>query len=625
MQVSNRYTKLVNAIEFFSQRFAIENMLEYIFDFSIELIQPSSCILIVEKNNVYETINYKGTYNHTYTFAKQPQHNELVYFHAGLVNEKRLPLYIPDALFVEEKPKYAIPLIMGKSLLGFFAFYKDDISQDDLIIAEALMNLFSLSLSNYESYSSLEQVKKRLDAKVFNLFAINQASKALLSELDVRQVIQMTNSVFSELTQSRITSIFIYDDLGKRYECMGMIDVYNKIRFRPSFIQSKNVKNIECDVVIDYENLEQRQIFTQFFSGEIGALEKYQTKYIINLIQDGYLLGFVTLSAKVNDSAYEKEIFELIESLASATYIAVANARNMEALENHRKSLNEKFTRLQIMNNLVKNLNLAEDIDKLGELTLETLKVAFGYKTSCFALFNKENESFQIQNQIQFLTEGTKFYLKEDINLLKSGKPIIKYTDDDVASLLAEIYTDDLYDSVQGAIIVPLYIDHILPELLGVICLFSIDEGMMFSEENLLTLDTISNHIAPIVKQLNEVNIIKTNYVRDEAKDFENTVIEFITNMKYSTEAFYVILAKAKEKYLFKHHNVMNIKEENKYTYVLDKNTLAILAYTDQLKDKMCNLLRDTHTYDILSVEDENISVNRLLEEIENMVFSKEA
>ncbi len=85
---------------------------------------------------------------------------------------------------------------MDKSLLGFVVFNKERVLDADLIIANALMNLFSLSLSHYDSYNALEQVKKKLDAKVFNLFAINQASKALLSELNVRRVVQMTNSVF---------------------------------------------------------------------------------------------------------------------------------------------------------------------------------------------------------------------------------------------------------------------------------------------------------------------------------------------------------------------------------------------------------------------------------------------
>lgn len=624
MQETEQYTKLVNAIEFFSQRFSLENMLEYIFDFSVELIHPASCILIVENDGLYEVEHYKGAYNHTLSFSKEPHHNELVYFHAGLINEERLSSYIPSELFLKEKPKYAIPLIMGKSLLGFVAFYKEDVTEGDLIIAEALMNLFSLSLSNYESYRSLEQVKKKLDAKVFNLFAINQASKALLSELNVGQVIQMTNSVFSELTQSRITSIYIFDDIGQRYECMNLIDVYNKIRFRPSFIHSKNIKNNQCGVVIDYDNPHERQLFSDFFSESISVLDTYETKYIINLIQDGYLLGFVTLSRKVNESDYEREIFELIESLASATYIAVANARNMEALKNHRQLLQEKFTRLQVMNNLVKNLNLAQDIENLGELTLETLKVAFGYKSSCFALFNQSDASFRIQNQLHLETEGTHFSVKDELELLKNGKVVIKYSADDVASLLAEVYTDNLYESVQGAIIVPLYIDHILPELLGIICLFSVEKGLMFSEENLLTLETIANHIAPIVKQLNEVENVRLNYIRDEAIEFVNILSEFVDNMRYSTESFYIILAMVKDKQLFRRQVVSDIKEQNKYTFSLDKNTLGMLTYTDEGKEQLCDLLSEAYTYEVLAIKDEDIPVESILKQIEKIVFSKD-
>ncbi len=231
----------------------------------------------------------------------------------------------------------------------------------------------------------------------------------------------------------------------------------------------------------------------------------------------------------------------MIESLASATYIAVINARNVETLKAHRQSLDEKITRLQVMNTLVKNLNLAQDIDALGELALETLKVAFGYKTSCLALYNPESNAFSIRNSVGFHTDETAFFLNQDMEALQNGRVVIKYSADDVADAFAQIYTDELYDIVQGAIIVPMHIDYIVPELIGVVCLFSIENGVMFSQENLLTLETISNHIAPMIKQLNEVENVKAHFLRDEAKDFKNMVAELIDNMQYSTSV-YVIL-----------------------------------------------------------------------------------
>ncbi|WZL82276.1 GAF domain-containing protein [Vallitaleaceae bacterium 9-2] len=621
MQQTDQYIKLVNAIEFFSQRFSLENMLEYIYDFSMELIHPSSCVLIVESQGTYKVVKNTEGYNPHISFPKQAHHDELVYFHAGLVDEERLGDYIPTELFLEEKPKYAIPLIMDKSLLGFVVFNKERVLDADLIIANALMNLFSLSLSHYDSYNALEQVKKKLDAKVFNLFAINQASKALLSELNVRRVVQMTNSVFSELTQSRITSIYIYDTIGQRYECMGMIDVYNKVSFRPSSIQSKEVKNLQGKMVIDYEDLEDQQLFKRYFSSSIHALDTHEPKYIINLVNDGYLLGFVTLSKKINNTEYDREIFELIESLASATYIAVINARNVETLKAHRQSLDEKITRLQVMNTLVKNLNLAQDIDALGELALETLKVAFGYKTSCLALYNPESNAFSIRNSVGFHTDETTFFLNQDMEALQNGRVVIKYSADDVADAFAQIYTDELYDIVQGAIIVPMHIDYIVPELIGVVCLFSIENGVMFSQENLLTLETISNHIAPMIKQLNEVENVKAHFLRDEAKDFKNMVAELIDNMQYSTEAFYVIIASAKDKSLFSRKDISHIKEQNKYCFWLDKNTLAILVYTDHMREQLCSSLEQDYVYEVLLVEDGQ-GLEKVLSQVEKTVFS---
>jgi hypothetical protein len=146
----------------------------------------------------------------------------------------------------------------------------------------------------------------------------------------------------------------------------------------------------------------------------------------------------------------------------------------------------------------------------------------------------------------------------------------------------------------------------------------------MFSEENLLTLETIANHIAPIVKQLNEVENVRLNYIRDEAIEFVNILSEFVDNMRYSTESFYIILAMAKDKQLFRRQVVSDIKEQNKYTFSLDKNTLGMLTYTDEGKEQLCHLLNEAYTYEVLAIKDEDILVESILKQIEKIVFSKD-
>ena len=61
----------------------------------------------------------------------------------------------------------------------------------------------------------MQNAKSELDEKVFNLFAINQSSKVLLSELDLSVLYNLSIDVFSELTQSALTSFFLYDEKEK--------------------------------------------------------------------------------------------------------------------------------------------------------------------------------------------------------------------------------------------------------------------------------------------------------------------------------------------------------------------------------------------------------------------------
>ena len=70
-------------------------------------------------------------------------------------------------------------------------------------------------MRNYKSYNELRAINESLDEKIFNLFAINQSSKALLSQLDLDSLYGLAVDVFSELTQSSATGFVLFDEKAK--------------------------------------------------------------------------------------------------------------------------------------------------------------------------------------------------------------------------------------------------------------------------------------------------------------------------------------------------------------------------------------------------------------------------
>lgn len=592
--LSVRFEKLVHAIEFFSQRFSLEDITSYIYEFTQKLLEVQECdVYVVEKGSYLR----KCSMNHCVgegSFFKEVKHDQSVYFHAGLMEYEFLQTMVPKEALTR-KIHYAIPLIMDKSLYGMVLVgFEDKPDRNDLIVSEALMNLFSLSLTNFENYEKLDHAKSQLDAKVFNLFAINQASKALLSVLDIRDLSELSLSVFSELTQSRVTSLFLRDEISGQFHCEGVIDVFNKIKKIPMNFQRNLQSSQEIRVVIDWSDQKQRSEFQEAFSQSIDLLERFEPRYIVNLINDRELLGFVTLGNKVNQEMYERDVFELIESLASATYIAVSNAKHLQEIADQKKIIQDKFERLQRLNRLIKNMNSATHIQYLMELTLETIRISFGYKTSFFALYQPAEKTFLIEHALNLRLSDNTLQLYDELQDLLEGKMVVEYRKDDLVNLFYEVLDEEEFDLLQGLIMIPILFDGEEEELIGVIALLDVEQGGLVTEENILTLETIANHIAPVVKQLRLVEVMEKKYEKNMKLAFLEQLRASIEDTDYNDSPFYVIGLKSKRFDLFDTTFLTEVCQQYRYSFGIDNNHVFILAYTKEEAQRILN----QHTID---------------------------
>lgn len=527
-----RYTGLIHAIEFFSQKFSIEQILEYAYDFVNELIIVDQIAVFYKVNNQYIMFKSKGYNIEQYSIDYTTDYDNIALFHGHIMNTQDLNQFLPSKLLNDFPAKLGIPLIIESELYGFILTNrfeeKSDFEQEDFIVAEALMQLFNTSLNNYRSYKSLQNAKSELDEKVFNLFAINQSSKVLLSELDLSVLYNLSIDVFSELTQSALTSFFLYDEKGENYVLRGMRDTLNPSNKLKITVYLKD--NVSLDFsksILDMSNEEDYNLFIDSFQNSEAVITNLKPLYIVLLIKNKVLLGFVTLGKKVTDKPYNKGIFELIESLASSTYIAVSNANYFKETNEQKLLLQNKFNRLVSLNKLMKNINSASTTEELADLTLETLNISFGMKTGIFALYNKDK--FKVIRSINLDNCPCSFRLSNEFSCLFEGEYFIINSNERIPKLLEKDLAKCIKDGA-GALFVPIHIEDADTKLLGLICIFELSDTILSDQENLLTVDSIANHIAPVLHHLlrikNQNELLAPNYEKIFINALENHIKE---------------------------------------------------------------------------------------------------
>ncbi|NLJ88305.1 MAG: hypothetical protein GX327_05915 [Epulopiscium sp.] len=527
-----RYTGLIHAIEFFSQKFSIEQILEYAYDFVNELIIVDQIAVFYKVNNQYIMFKSKGYNIEQYSIDYTTDYDNIALFHGHIMNTQDLNQFLPSKLLNDFPAKLGIPLIIESELYGFILTNrfeeKSDFEQEDFIVAEALMQLFNTSLNNYRSYKSLQNAKSELDEKVFNLFAINQSSKVLLSELDLSVLYNLSIDVFSELTQSALTSFFLYDEKGENYVLRGMRDTLNPSNKLKITVYLKD--NVSLDFsksILDMSNEEDYNLFIDSFQNSEAVITNLKPLYIVLLIKNKVLLGFVTLGKKVTDKPYNKGIFELIESLASSTYIAVSNANYFKETNEQKLLLQNKFNRLVSLNKLMKNINSASTTEELADLTLETLNISFGMKTGIFALYNKDK--FKVIRSINLDNCPCSFRLSNEFSCLFEGEYFIINSNEKIPKLLEKDLAKCIKDGA-GALFVPIHIEDADTKLLGLICIFELSDTILSDQENLLTVDSIANHIAPVLHHLlrikNQNELLAPNYEKIFINALENHIKE---------------------------------------------------------------------------------------------------
>lgn len=279
-----RYEALLQAIDFFTQRFNLEYISEFAFEFTNEILTLKSSALFIREGEDY-ILTKKRLYAYdNYTIQGNLNINQIACFNGNVITSDCNNFFTKEDI-ENFNIEIVIPLIIDDYLFGFIISdgkSMGNISSSDLAIAQSLMQLFNNSLENSKIFADLKNKNKELDEKIFNLFAINQSVRILLSQTDLQSLYTMVIDIFSEMTGSRITSIGIYDDTSHLIKIQGYRNISTYTTYYTEFqLYSRkcNQNKIVLNVEEDYDICN-----TIFVNCE--EFKMLDAKYVILIIKD---------------------------------------------------------------------------------------------------------------------------------------------------------------------------------------------------------------------------------------------------------------------------------------------------------------------------------------------------
>ena len=520
-----RYNGILEAIRFYANRLTFEQITDTAFDFVNELLTVNKSVMYLLSGDQYKLIKSRGVANATEVLPQTQGLSGFALYVGNVISgKKNLEVYFPTELLQIIDANVMIPLILEDNLTGVFLLsgrVSADFNENDILVCETLMNLFNNALESCKRLEKLQSANKELDEKIFNLFAINQSAKAMLTEHRLEELYILAVDVFSELTQSANTCFVLYDDASEKYVLKAYRDVFHTDR-KPeiTFALRQDAKINTMKQIVDMENQEDTQYFESLFEEGIAPLDSVEAKYIVFIYgKQGRILGFVTLGITVSDTSYKRCTFELVNSLASYTYIALSNAILIKIVNDQKKLLQNKLDRLITLNALIKNINSAETSDRLIELALETLMVTFGVESCMIAINNPEFNHMTVHLASDISLNGLTIPLNDKLGPLMKGKVLFESD----ASLVSEYIGSEIADSIHnkaGVILIPMTLERYDIHLIGAVIIFKTKDDILSNEENILTFETIANHMSPLIDGFITLEKRKNEYKLDVSKLF---------------------------------------------------------------------------------------------------------
>lgn len=559
----------LSGIEFYSQVLSVEQLFSYGYRHfhKITGLKKSAIFALMEEGYVLrECIGYDIKKD----FYPSDSKLEEIATLCGTILCENKNQYFKEDFLKKYNAELVIPLIVKDTLAGFILTKTlvDTYSEKyNFEYIEGMKNLFNMSLSNAYDRESFDFLKADIDKKVYNLILVNHCTRLIMAERSLDRLYALCIDVIRELTSSSVTTFGIYDNLKGYGVIKGYVDIlYSDKKAIREFkmkkgrlVNEKTIYNVKKDKELLSEIIE-----------DTKALESLDAEYIVFIAQEE-ILGFVTIGVPVNELPYDFLILNQVESIAKSIYIAMKNAIYIKEINQSREKIENQIKGMKKLNLMIKNINSCSTIDEIYDITLETLRL--GYKVRRGFILIKTKESYQIKtigyksdDQInlmpEFNIEEESIYFSHGSENINKHFDIEDYNGDENCIIICPIKTEELSSKKEN--------------IFGYIVITQMEDSV--DEKNVLILETISNSISPIIKQMKDKEKKTEVMIEDPRLMFHNAIEEFAF-MKKEYDMNFKVYYKINKPIPFTSFNLEGYDYE--YTYYYD-NVILVIALDDE-------------------------------------------
>lgn len=587
-----RYMGLMQTIEHFSQKLERDQIMSIAWESVNELLTVAQSALFVRVGEQMPIRSMKGLDLKGWGIPLTESLRNMALLNTDIVTKpKAIRAMLGDRLYEAMSAQAIILFITDDMPEGMVVVGEKSgggsFNDDDAIILESLMRLTNNALENNCRLGELESLNRQMDAKVFNLFAINQATHALMRETSVEALSALAIDAFSELTRSMKTGFFLRDaDTGCQV-LRAYRDVMNPDE-RAEMLLCASDANLGSRTVFDLAEPAARDEFDQLFPDGSELVGSIGGRHVVMLEQLGNVPGMVTLGEKTNGEPYTQEQFQLIESLAASICIAIANASMINELSRQKEDLKRRVDRLLSLSTLIKNINSCGNEETLLELTGRTLTASFGVKCGMILLYDADAGVFRIVRKLNVQTNGDEIEVEGNWRSVLDGNLVCEGTQAAARAWLPESLIPD-FSEADGIVVEPIYYTDIRRVVLGAIVVLSFGDTDIRSAESLLTMEAIANHVSLVMTSLRSIERERRFQLPNHVERFKRELKLRIEKAAEDGAPFEMVLVTDRRGYVFRENNLAERLEGHyDHVYPVAHNEVFVMqgdAEGDLLRD----------------------------------------
>ncbi|MGQ9630686.1 MAG: GAF domain-containing protein [bacterium] len=227
-----------------------------------------------------------------------------------------------------------VPLKVKAKVIGIFCLgrklSRDRYAFEELELFYILASQVSSAIYNARLYNELEKTNRRLDKKVFDLYAINELGKAISSTLNLDELLNLLVDMLVEILRANRGLVMLYDEVS------GDLKVYAQKGYSHINLEGftmggddlmKALAQISSAIL-----LQDRRAYQIIPEPHREKLMKLGCAMLVPMVVKDKPIGVVCLSEKEGSASFSPDEIELSSTLGGQAAVAIENALIYESV-----------------------------------------------------------------------------------------------------------------------------------------------------------------------------------------------------------------------------------------------------------------------------------------------------